>query len=413
MANGEDAVESVLQQLLANDNADVAAAWIDAAVETLGDTPRIVARLCEASIRLGDRERADGFLRRLKARLPPNPTLALLEAHFETYFGDAASAIALLQGMPTDRQGRLTDFLLSLAHFRIGDFANGARLYENRLHVSPPPYAKMAEVQRKLWVGDAPAAARLCVLREQGLGDELLFLRCVDQLTALGFAFDIVTSPCMRAFLGARHPQANVMSIDDPGLKDVVAAAEQIVYAGSLPHLVQSVTGAPADAYVGDPDALPPAGDLRRIGIAWRTSSRIGDARRSMPLAEFLAPLRDRTGADIVAIQPDVTPEEDALLRAAFGVRYLGRVEAAGKGEPKDVLAGELLKCDAVVSVSTTACYLAAVLDVPTALLLTSGSDPRWRYAGDVGFLAGMFRIVETEDDADRTALVDRLAAAL
>jgi hypothetical protein len=97
MSHGEDIVEAVLKQLLINDNPEVAQLWIDASASVLPHSPKIIARLCEAAIQLGDREHATEYLRQLRGHVKPNPTFCLLEAHFEAYFGVPDKAIELLK----------------------------------------------------------------------------------------------------------------------------------------------------------------------------------------------------------------------------------------------------------------------------------------------------------------------------
>jgi len=110
-----------------------------------------------------------------------------------------------------------------------------------------------------------------------------------------------------------------------------------------------------------------------RVGIAWSGSAdHPEDALRSIPLREFLPPLRTGT-VELHVLQTDISPADQAVLDGATDV-------VVHRAMLSDFSAtAALISClDLVISVDTSVAHLAGALGAPTWLLIQSSADFRW-----------------------------------
>jgi hypothetical protein len=133
----------------------------------------------------------------------------------------------------------------------------------------------------------------------------------------------------------------------------------------SLPHVMGLDTpGLPREPYL----KVPVQARSAKIGIVWRSSAF--DPSRNCRL-EDLRPLAD-AGLELVSVQYEPTPEEQATLRA-------WRAEERGSSFSDfydTALALQSLR--ALVTVDTSVAHLAGALGTPTHLLLNEPAAVRW-----------------------------------
>jgi hypothetical protein len=231
---------------------------------------------------------------------------------------------------------------LAWAHLRRGDFEEGWRLHEHRqieitAHMRGRPKLKTPE-----WNG-GPISSLLVIL-EQGLGDQIMFVRFAAALQKRGIDVTFACAPqLIRLFqpLGLRLLPAT-------GSIDVKTDAWAMMM--SLPFLMGTQL-----------ETIPPAPYLRSLpggsGIGVMTSGNAAQARdhsRSLPPA-LAQQLLELPGA--VNLDPLVTGVRDFEDTA----RIIDRLEL-------------------VITVDTSVAHLAGAMGKPVWILVSRPPDWRWMY---------------------------------
>jgi hypothetical protein len=254
-----------------------------------------------------------------------------------------------------------------------GDFRRGFELYEWRWKSTRTPRV----LAQPRWQGNVPLADKTLLMHaEQGLGDSIQF--------------------CRYALLAAQRGARVLLEVPEPlvGLLQTLDGAAEVHATGSplpgfdmhcpmlsLPLAFGTETAdipGPRRYLKSDPDKvaqwsarLGPR-TRPRVGLAWSGSMQHpGDARRSIPLAQWLPGLRP--DVEYTSLHKDLRDADAAALREHGGIRHFGSeqhdfTDAAALAELMDV----------VVSVDTSLAHLAAAIGRPTWILL--GHVPDWRW---------------------------------
>ena len=262
--------------------------------------------------------------------------------------GQAAAAEPYLRRAhaldPVSAESRVA---LAFALLAQAKYAEGWPLYEARYDLAGAP-AK-PELPIPEWRGEPLAGKRLLVWPDEGLGDQIQFVRFVPALRGEGAQATLCCSPALTRLFAA--------SLEVPviGLAERMdlPASDYWTFCGFLPgRLGLTPQTAPAPPYLAAPPAAPIRGG--RIGLMTRGSpGHLNDAHRSLPEAQAMR-LAALPGA--VSLHPDATGARDLAETAA-------------------IVAG----LELVISVDTSVAHLAAALGKPTWILLpTIGLDWRW-----------------------------------
>ena len=391
---------SVLTQLMALDRPKFALQWLRILGREYDSSFEMNAHLCFASIHLGRRKLAERYFYRAEALAPSENHSRFLEANLELHFGDAQRAIELLAVEEQRTSDPKIRFTKALAHFRNDEFFEGLVQYESRFAVQPSWYLPKSDLLKKRWIFGRTPGKRITIWREQGIGDELVFLKHISAILMQDYEISIVTSPCLRMLVARKFPNAEVLSSEQTGIAEIDGRTDTLIFAGSVPLLAKSISEH-SDADDTRRPILPArtAQDRpMRVGIAWRTSSSTGDARRSVSLRKILKALEPYSD-EVLVIQPHLTVREEAILKGLLGSRYVGKARCSGIGEPKHTLLKELKTCDYILSVSTTVSHVSYFADIPTILLLPTGSDPRWSHVSSEGFFGAAVRVIAHPED--------------
>jgi tetratricopeptide (TPR) repeat protein len=253
----------------------------------------------------------------------------------------------------------------------------------------------------------------VCLLREQGLGDEAYFLRWTRVLKERGARVTCRTSEKIRS-LFARAP-----FIDDVvGENDAMPAADHYVLMGDLPHALGAQPATPLpplspDAYIGHmrdlpermavfwpplPPALPlqplddrlaeirkrleRAGPPPYIGITWRggTAPETQDVSwvlyKECPI-ERLAPAISRYRGTAIALQRKPAAGEIDAFSAALG-RPLH--DFSDCNEDLETMLALLALIDEYVGVSNTNMHLRAGVGRAARVLVPCPAEWRWMH---------------------------------
>jgi tetratricopeptide (TPR) repeat protein len=348
-----------------------------------------------ALVNLGDALAATGDLDAAQQALERSVRLAptLVEAHMSLGIArlqagriaesiDALRAAVALSPSHADAHSNLGHAL-----FVAGDWEAAWPHFEHRFrrHAHRVPLRPPTGVAR--WDGTVSAELELWLLGEQGLGDQLQFVRYAKLLHDRGVRCVIACDPRLVKILEAAQLGARIVPFDTAA--DTSAA--RWVPLMSLPgwHRTRSDTVPAAAGYLAaDPVRVArwrarfPTTTGLRVALAWAGNPRMETGRhagRSPPLAA-LAPLMTVPQVSFVSLQKG--HGEEQLESVSFGDSIL-RLPDLDAGPDAFLDTAAILKCvDLLVTSDTAIAHLAGALGVPTSLCLMREPDWRWMLKG-------------------------------
>jgi len=263
-------------------------------------------------------------------------------------------------------------------------FDEGWRWYEGRLLAQTDDHPRAFPFPR--WRGESLAGKTVLVYAEQGLGDEIMFASCFEELLAQAGRCVIECAPKLVPIFTRSFPAATVLAAEERAVPSWLGRLGDVdfqVAAGSLPGVFRRA----ADRFPGRPflqadpakvarwrRELARLGTGPKVGISWRGGTvRTRSVARTIGLADW-APLLGVPGCRFVSLQyGDVAAELQALNAA--GTRVAAWPEAL---DDYDETAALVCALDLVVTVCTALVHLSGALG-QEAWVLTP-SVPEWRY---------------------------------
>jgi tetratricopeptide (TPR) repeat protein len=337
------------------------------------------------------------------------------------------------------------------AYLALGDLRAGWREYEWR----PARLSFQADNPDIRLAAGLPAnlsGRKICLLREQGLGDELFFLRFAAGLKSRGAEITYVAHAKLASLL-ERVPVLDRVITQ----QDALPAADSMMLVGDLPRVLAPFACSPlrprtvsrqrrpgaltleiASARrlrVFYPELPPPLAltipplrlrDMKRrldglgpppyFGMTWRAgiapAQRRGTAwvlHKALPLEELGAALRAVDGT-FLALQRN--PESGEIGRLAS---VTGRPvhDLAALNEDLEAMLALLALLDEYIGVSNTNMHLRAGTGRTARVLVPCPPEWRWMAAGDESPWFPGFRVYRQGPDGDWSRAVARLAADL
>jgi len=329
-------------------------------------------------------------------------------------------------------QGRLSDGWLAYAH-------------------RPPVSEMRASYPEVAWSRELPpqlAGKHILLMREQGLGDEIFFLRFAPALAAAGAVITCCANRKIRSLLERVGCLTRVVEPDAP-----LPATDLVMLLGDLPRALSawpaSVLNAPA---AGDPDfavpqhhswisvfwpLLPPSlrirpldthvatirqrlaqvGDPPYIGVTWRAGTPPREQRggHDWKLFKEIAPgllenaLRELPGT-LLALQRNTDAQEIERISRALG-RPLHDFTALN--EDLESMLAVLALIDEYIAVSNTNVHLRAAAGKTARVLVPRPAEWRWMAWGPSSPWFPGFSIYRQSVDGDWTDALVRLRADL
>ena len=327
-------------------------------------------------------------------------------------------------------------------HLALGDLAAGWREYGWR----PARSLFTAKLTAVRLIREAPggviAGRKICVWREQGLGDELFFLRFAAQLRARGAEITYCADAKIASLLERTAAFDRIIVPEEP-----LPATDFSVLVGDLPHLLgntetpshpdhaaatENAVGCPRDQAVRFPEVPPPLAlkvlshKLQRIeqtlaglgpapylGLTWRAGTAPEQQRgaawmlhKEVPLERLGSAVRGVKGT-LLALQRHPKPGEIDEIAARAG-RPVHDVTALN--EELEAMLALLALIDEYVGVSNTNMHLRAGAGRTARVLVPRPSEWRWLLSGDESPWFPGFPIYRQGVDGDWSAAFDRLA---
>lgn len=334
--------------------------------------------------------------------------------------------------------------LLSTIFLSAGMFSDGWAAYTRR------PYFQLAENRTRPGVvqalPDDLSGKRILVWREQGLGDELFFLRYLPTLKKCGAHITAHVSARLAPMI-ARTRLANAVVPDD--MPSPVMNADAAIFCGDLPHALHGCPASPsrspaspalmrdhpvrtaayfpmpaptlripalAESVIRVREQLREAGTPPYLGVTWRAGTaareQIGTDwvfSKQIPLSALGAALRDWPGT-VVALQRRPEQGELPALAAACG-RPVADLTALNE-HLEDMLALQELIED-YVGVSNTNMHLRAATGRTARVLVPAPAEWRWMQYGTQSPWFPGFRIYRQAMNGDWSAALAMLTRDL
>jgi tetratricopeptide (TPR) repeat protein len=285
------------------------------------------------------------------------------------------------------------------------------RRHAHRAKLRPP-----AGVAR--WDGTSSPELELWLLGEQGLGDQLQFVRYAKLLGDRGVRCVIACDPRLVKILALAKIGPRIVPFDTAA----DAHAARWFPLMSLPqwHRTQPDTVPAADGYLAaDPVRIAHWRAQLRMkkgllaALAWAGNPHMETGRYAgrSPSLTSLAPLMTVPGVSFISLQKG--PGEEQIDTVPFGASIL-RLPNLDSGADAFLDTAAVLKCvDLLVTSDTAIAHLAGALGVPTWLCLMHEPDWRWMLTGTETPWYTSMRIFRQPAPADWASVYAEVATAL
>jgi len=327
---------------------------------------------------------AEVFHRALELNADNVDALSLLgSAHME--MGEASAALeyydrvaALKPDVPAAQSFRAGPLLI-LQEFEAGYRAQA--FADAGLGVEPP-------VAQPEWRGEDLSGKSILVWAEEGVGDEILFAACLDDLAAQATSCTLVSDARLVALLARSFPGLAVVA---KGAALEGAFDFQIGMSALPRRLRNDLASFPKhDGYLKpDPeqqaawrDKVQALGPGKKVGLFWRSGLVTVERQREYPPLADWAPLLALPGVEFVSLQYG-EPQDDLQ---GIAPDLAARVHVFDDLDLFDDLEGSaalISTLDLVITPQAATAWMAAALGVPTWVLNRPGD---WRQFGTDGF---------------------------
>lgn len=271
-----------------------------------------------------------------------------------------------------------------------GDFVNGWAGHEYR-HVQVARMGGLRVFPEPRWDGARFDGKRLLVWPEQGLGDQLQFVRFLPRVKALGGTVVLACAAPLESLFRACVPSADeIVVIDQPyGACDLQIPLMSLPFVLGLGHELDAARIAYLNAPGAEPEritaAIPREDGTLNIGVVWAGQPRHqNDRNRSLAL-ETLAPLFAIEGTRWFSLQKgDAAEAQLAPTNAALAANGTAPLTALGPlfGDFIET-AHAISRLDLVITVDTGVAHLAGAMGKPVWIMLPFIPDWRWQVGRD------------------------------
>lgn len=286
------------------------------------------------------------------------------------------AALAVRQGSVPALWHRSLEYLLQ------HDFVRGWEHYDLRLLSEDRPQQPPTYPQ---WKGEDPAALRMLIYGEQGIGDEIMFASCLPQMIAASRHCVVECSAKLAGLFRRSFPDAIVRVSPATPPASAQDDIDVQVALGSLPkHLRTSAGAFPRHhGYLrADParieawrTRLAAIGRGPKVGISWQGGTyKTRSSARSIPLEQW-APILGIDGVHYVDLQYSDCAGEVAAAASHCGRQIHRWREAREDFEETAALVESL---DLIISVCTAVVHLGGALGKPVWVMVPH--SPEWRY---------------------------------
>jgi tetratricopeptide (TPR) repeat protein len=316
------------------------------------------------------------------------PALNNLGACYQEIGNSKKAAEYFQQILLIDPENAESHFNYSLSLLLDGEFGKGWKEYEWGLKASERKTREIRKSDINRWRGENIADQSILVRAEQGLGDEIMFASCLQDLISCAGHVYIECDRRLENIYKRSFPDATIMAItrkNPPLWEKGKYSIDYQVPLGSLPvYFRNSWDDFPRhEGYLKpDPDMvarwkghLASLGDSKKIGISWRGGTPGTRAEiRSTDLVQWL-PIFKVPNTEFINLQYLYSSKELSAFQEEYPVRIHTWDEVT---RDVDEAAALIASLDLVISVQTAIVHLSGSLGAPVWVLVPS--RPEWRY---------------------------------
>lgn len=261
----------------------------------------------------------------------------------------------------------------------LGDYQQGWQLYENRWETNHKIFQSPVHFPVPQWQGEPlPTDSRLLILTEQGIGDNIQFVRYAILLKQRGFNVVVCNHPHIEDFLSF-----NLAQYDIPTIKlGERASFSHWVRMMSLPHLCQTtLDNIPLTRKYLTPypesltkwqNKLLSTLNKKKIGVIWQGNHQhSANNIRSIPLTLFATLFE--LDVEFHLLQKEINQEDQRIL-----AQYPNVYNWASELDNFFDTAAIIEQMDLIISIDTSVAHLSAAMGKPTWILLKHSADFRW-----------------------------------
>lgn len=270
---------------------------------------------------------------------------------------------------------------LAASYLAAGRLEEGWRHYEFRLSEIQ---AALDEVGLPFYEEHGPTAfRRLLLIREQGIGDEVMFSSLVPELLSRFEKVGMVVHPKLLGLMARTFPECEVLSSDSCVVDHLRRNYDCQLPIGSLPKLLRRSLSDFAGKQFQlalDPgmqeqirEQVRLLGDGLKVGFAWRSTRRSITRDVHYPDLEYWQPLFSLAGVQWVNLQYCADEDELQWLHACLGERF-HPISEIDHFNDLDASACVMAACDVVIVPCISTSSIAPAVGVPT-IVLSSGHD--------------------------------------
>ncbi|MBW1783334.1 MAG: tetratricopeptide repeat protein [Deltaproteobacteria bacterium] len=307
----------------------------------------------------------------------------------------------------------------ALACLLAGDYREGWKGYEWRMRMEDWKRRHPHRSDRPRWEGLSFKHKTVLVYHEQGLGDELQFVRFLPMVKARGGTVIFEANRrLLRLFRGLHGGEQWVLSTSGQYSETDVTFQIPLL---SLPGLF----GTTPETIPSNTPYLRPEQDLVdlcahklrnipgfRIGISWQGNPSYRDDRhRSAPLKHFSS-LAKMEGVTLVSLQKGYGLEQIEGLGDDVSIINLGP-ELDESPDAFVHTAAVMANLDLIVASDSAVPHLAGALGIPVWLLLPQIPDWRWGLSGEICPWYPTMRLFRQETRNDWPGVFQRVCQAL
>ncbi|HBD10535.1 MAG TPA: hypothetical protein DCZ13_00215 [Porticoccaceae bacterium] len=241
-------------------------------------------------------------------------------------------------------------------------------------------------------LSDNSTTKKICLLMEQGPGDQIFFARYLPQLQERNAEVVALVTEQLRPILKRSNGLSAVYTPEEL-TQEVFTSCDAAIGFGDLPLICghRTIESTPAPLALAPRDlALQVVDNYLKeqsgplLGLTWeagkeRSAGEASTLHKYVPVKELLDVLELWPGS-VVIVQRNPRIEELELLADKLGDRLL---DLSKHNSDLEVMLALMARLDHYVSVSNTNLHLYAGLEKPASVLVPFASDWRWMTEGD------------------------------
>lgn len=279
---------------------------------------------------------------------------------------------------------RFVEYSSSFAYLSVGNLVDGWKYYESGFGSLGGESASRSALPfpEPKWRGEDLAGKSLFIIREQGLGDELMFSTCFADLELLNAEITIQCEPRLLSLFSRTYPRLKF--IPDTGLKGLFGTSldtnnfDFLIAIGSLPGILRNKFSdfensnkylIPKDQLVEDYRLrMSHYSDKKLIGICWRSGFLDVTRNEGYSVLSDWGELFSKPDAVFVNLQYGDCEVELIEAEKKFGIKILRWSDTDLKNNLEQVVA-IMHNLDAIVSVNSAPFALGGAAGIKTFLL--------------------------------------------